>query len=111
MCTDLRLIRLPSMHVSARTLDFAIELHSQVRVVPRGQQWSAVSTGNAVPTWRGQPGHPVRLVAPHPRVRLDHRLRDAARISVEDPDCVRNLNRPGEWEAWLAERRAAGRPE
>lgn len=50
MCTDLRLIRLPSMHVSARTLDFAIELHSQVRVVPRGQQWSAVSTGNDVPT-------------------------------------------------------------
>ena len=50
MCTDLRLIRLPSMHVSARTLDFAIELHSQVRVVPRGQQWSAVATGTNVPT-------------------------------------------------------------
>lgn len=50
MCTDLRLIRLPNMHVSARTLDFAMELHSQVRVVPRGQQWSAVATGTGAPT-------------------------------------------------------------
>jgi choloylglycine hydrolase len=41
------------MHVSARTLDFASELGSQVQVVPRGQEWSAVATGTDVPalTW------------------------------------------------------------
>ena len=50
MCTDLRLIRLTGMHVSARTLDFSMELHSQVRVVPRGQQWSATATGTDAPT-------------------------------------------------------------
>lgn len=49
MCTDLRLVRLNGMHVSARTLDFAEELHSQVRVVPRGQQWSALNAGGPVP--------------------------------------------------------------
>lgn len=50
MCTDLRLIRLSTMHISARTLDFSYELVSTVRVVPRGQSWSAVSTGtNAAP--------------------------------------------------------------
>ena len=53
MCTDLRLIRLPGMHVSARTMDFAVELGSQVCVVPRGQEWSSVATGTDVPalTW------------------------------------------------------------
>lgn len=53
MCTDLRLVRLPGMHVSARTLDFAVEIDSQVRVVPRGQQWSALPTGTSVEavTW------------------------------------------------------------
>ena len=50
MCTDLRLIRLPGMHVSARTLDFGSELGSRVQVVPRGQQWSAVVSGTAAPT-------------------------------------------------------------
>ena len=46
MCTDLRLIRLSDLHVSARTLDFAFETQSQVEIVPRGQQWqSAVADG------------------------------------------------------------------
>ena len=48
MCTDLRLLRLPSMHISARTMDFAVELGSQVCVVPRGQEWSAIATGTDV---------------------------------------------------------------
>jgi len=53
MCTDVRLIRLSDMHVSARTLDFSYELDSTVRVVPRGQSWSAVDTGNGAKalTW------------------------------------------------------------
>ena len=62
----------------------------------------------AVPTFAGQPGHPVRLGAPHPRERLERRLAGAARVPVDDPDCVRNLNRPEEWEAWLAERARRG---
>ncbi len=60
--------------------------------------------GPAIPTWRGLPGHPVRLCAPHPRVRLEDRMAGATRVPVDDPDCVRNLNRPEEWAAWLAER-------
>ncbi len=63
--------------------------------------------GPAVPTWRGEPGHPVRLEPPHAPGRLDARLGDARRVPVDDPDCARNLNRPEEWAAWLAER--AGR--
>ena len=43
MCTDLRLVRLPDKHVSARTLDFGFELASTVRVVPRQQAWSATA--------------------------------------------------------------------
>lgn len=57
--------------------------------------------GTAIPTWQGRPGHPVRLEPPHARVRLDRRLAGAARIPVDDPDCVQNLNRPEEWAAWL----------
>ncbi len=48
MCTDLRLVRLTDLHVSGRTLDFAQELDSMVKVVPRGQQWSATSTSGGV---------------------------------------------------------------
>ncbi len=44
MCTDLRLVRLPKMHVSARTLDFGYETNSRVQVVPRGHSWSATAT-------------------------------------------------------------------
>ena len=47
MCTDLRLVRLPKMHVSARTLDFGYETNSRVQVVPRGQSWSATATDTA----------------------------------------------------------------
>jgi penicillin V acylase-like amidase (Ntn superfamily) len=36
------------MHVSARTLDFALEVGSQVRVVPRGQSWTAMATHTIV---------------------------------------------------------------
>ncbi|HND31626.1 MAG TPA: NTP transferase domain-containing protein [Myxococcota bacterium] len=57
-------------------------------------------TGDAVPRVAGQDGHPVRLEAPHPPGRLDHRLRHAARVEVEDPDCTLNLNHPADWEAW-----------
>lgn len=58
MCTDLRLVRLPGMRVSARTLDFAIEVGSQVRVVPRGQAWTAMATGTPVAplTWTNDHG-------------------------------------------------------
>jgi len=66
--------------------------------------------GNAVPTWNDQPGHPIRLTPPHPRIRLDSRLVGARRVPVSDPDCVRNLNRPEEWSAWLAERAARREP-
>lgn len=65
-------------------------------------------TGDAVPCVGGRDGHPVRLEAPHPPGRLDHRLRGASRIEVADPDCTLNLNHPAEWEAWL--RRQNDRP-
>lgn len=58
--------------------------------------------GAAVPAFRGMDGHPVRLPAPHPPVRLDLRLAGAPRIAVDDPDICLNLNRPADWEAWLA---------
>lgn len=45
MCTDLRLVELPGMAISARTLDFAFELGSGIQVVPRGQAWSATDPG------------------------------------------------------------------
>ena len=54
MCTDLRLVRLPDMHVSARTLDFQFDTRARLQVVPRGQQWQATPTElPAVPalTW------------------------------------------------------------
>ena len=58
MCTDLRLVRLPGMHVSARTLDFSQELGSRVQVVPRGQEWAAIATGTKAPAleWRNTLG-------------------------------------------------------
>lgn len=52
MCTDLRLVALPDIVVSARTLDFALELQSAIQVVPRGQQWSATDPAGAVPPLR-----------------------------------------------------------
>lgn len=53
MCTDLRLVRLQDMHVSARTLDFAVETEARLQVVPRGQSFTAATTGTASPalTW------------------------------------------------------------
>ena len=50
MCTDLRLVKLAGRHVSARTLDFDIELNSRLQVVPRGQSWSATTTQTDCPT-------------------------------------------------------------
>ena len=59
MCTDLRLVRLKDRHISARTMDFAHELGSQVQVVPRGQAWSATSTQTDVETltWQSSLGY------------------------------------------------------
>ena len=63
--------------------------------------------GDAVPTWSGLDGHPVRLTPPHPPgARLDHRLVGARRVPVADPDCILNLNTPEEWARWCAGRRA-----
>ncbi|MDQ1307803.1 MAG: hypothetical protein QG671_3637 [Actinomycetota bacterium] len=50
MCTDLRLVRLKDMHISARTLDFGYETQSRVQVVPRGQKWQATPTQTAAGT-------------------------------------------------------------
>jgi choloylglycine hydrolase len=47
MCTDLRLVKLDGLHVSARTMDFVQELGSRVQVVPAGRKWSATETGTA----------------------------------------------------------------
>ena len=52
MCTDLRLVQLKDLHISARTMDFAYELGSTVEVVPRGQDWTATATGNEATTLR-----------------------------------------------------------
>ncbi len=63
------------------------------------------ATDDAVPTFRGAPGHPVRLAGPLTATeRLDHRLRDAQRIPVDDPDCLLNLNTPEEWAGWVGTR-------
>jgi nicotine blue oxidoreductase len=61
--------------------------------------------GDAVLSYRGEDGHPVRVEAPHPPARLDRRLADAVRIPSEDPDRLLNLNTPEAWSAWLAGRR------
>ena len=50
MCTDVRLVQLADLHVSARTMDFAEELESKLQVVPVGQQWSATRTRSDVET-------------------------------------------------------------
>lgn len=60
--------------------------------------------GNVVPCVAGQDGHPVRLEAPHPPGRLDHRLRHAVRLEVADVDCTLNLNHPADWESWRLRR-------
>jgi choloylglycine hydrolase len=49
VCTDLRLVRLADRHISARTLDFAVELGSAVQVVPRGHEWHATATPDGSP--------------------------------------------------------------
>jgi molybdenum cofactor cytidylyltransferase len=68
--------------------------------------------GPCVPVYGGREGHPVRIHARddgcHPAERLDHRLRDAARIRVGDPTVLRDLDTPEAWAAWRAERDAAG---
>lgn len=60
--------------------------------------------GDAVPTWRGVDGHPVRLDPPHPPGRLDLRLRPARRVPVDDPDCVLDFDTPDAWARWCAGR-------
>ncbi|MSP57171.1 MAG: hypothetical protein EXR69_16475 [Myxococcales bacterium] len=62
--------------------------------------------GDAVPTYLGAPGHPVRLTGGlAPGERLDQRLALAQRVPVDDPDCLLNLNTPADWERWLLVRR------
>ena len=63
---------------------------------------------DAVPQFAGGDGHPVRLQPPHLPGRLDLRLAGARRIPVRDPHCVRNLNRPADWEEWLSAEGEAG---
>ncbi len=59
------------------------------------------AAAEAVPTFGGVDGHPVRLVgALAVGERLDVRLRGACRVPVTDPDAVLNLNTPAEWAAW-----------
>lgn len=63
--------------------------------------------GSAVAGHHGAPGHPVRLDPPHLRgVRLDVRLMGATLLEVGDPDCLRNLNRPEEYLAWIGATRS-----
>ena len=57
MCTDVRLVQLADLHVSARTMDFAEELESKLQVVPVGQQWSATRTHSDVETLRWTNAH------------------------------------------------------
>ena len=59
MCTDLRLVKLDSLHVSARTMDFAQELGSRLQVVPVGQRFTATETGTSVETlsWTNTHGY------------------------------------------------------
>lgn len=57
MCTDVRLVQLADLHVSARTMDFAEELGSTLQVVPVGQQWSATRTHSDVATLRWTNAH------------------------------------------------------
>ena len=64
------------------------------------------ASGDAIPVYGGQPGHPIRLEPPHPAIRLDHRLQSATRVPVDDPGCALNLNTPEDWQGWLAERLA-----
>jgi choloylglycine hydrolase len=58
MCTDIRLVKIADHQVSARTLDFAFELGSQVEVVPRGNSGSSVPTETSVPAlkWTNELG-------------------------------------------------------
>ncbi|MFH1466369.1 MAG: NTP transferase domain-containing protein [Pseudomonadota bacterium] len=66
---------------------------------------------DAVPCWRGQPGHPVllrgesirRLARASPEGGLRALLRDAARVPVGDERVLWNLNRPADLVRWLRE--------
>src|ERR1700679_3119430 len=57
MCTDLRLVRLGQHRVSARTMDFPVELGSRLQVVPPGESWQATPTGTAVDALRWTNAH------------------------------------------------------
>ncbi len=63
----------------------------------------------AVPRHAGQDGHPVlaragRLRAGLGADTLRAAMTSAPRAEVDDPDVLRNLNRPDDWEAWTATR-------
>lgn len=64
--------------------------------------------GPAVPSHRGEDGHPVVIDGSARAVlaaggTLREALRSASRIPVDWPDTTRNLNTPADWSAWIAE--------
>ena len=60
-------------------------------------------SGDAVPEYGGEPGHPVLLARPLLEgERLDVRLGSARRVRIDDPDCLLNLNTPADWASWHA---------
>lgn len=78
-------------------------LLSPVDLPPPSQETIAAllsASGDAVPSYRGRDGHPVRLAAPHRPGRLDERLRHATRVPVNDPNCVLNFNLPADLAGW-----------
>jgi hypothetical protein len=62
-----------------------------------------------VPTFDGEPGHPVRLdlltiAASLPGRTLHDVLHGAAKVPVAWPDTVLNLNTATQWAQWTANR-------
>lgn len=88
--------------------DAAVAIVSPVDVPPAAPETLATLLrpgGDAVPSFGGRAGHPVRLVAPHRAGRLDHRLADAERRPVDDPGVLVDFDTPAAWSAWLQSRR------
>jgi CTP:molybdopterin cytidylyltransferase MocA len=76
--------------------------------VPPGVSKALFETGPpAVPTYQGQPGHPVLFLAQDTLeglrrgLLLSSLLETASRVPVDWPGCRANLNTPGDWRAWV----------